>query len=88
MAYMGKRNAGLHKNQPNPDCILKLTGLEKDAGLTESRQLSRNFSVILQAARCISRREPEAGDFPPVPAEMEVGALWTGRGTCGEETLE
>lgn len=42
---------------------------------------------MLQAAKRVSRREPEAGDFPPIPAEMEVGAPWTGRGTGGEGTL-
>jgi len=41
---------------------------------------------MLQAAECISRSEPEAGDFPPVPGEMEVGAPWAWRGKSGEES--
>lgn len=32
----------------------------------------KKFTVLLQAAKDISRRKPEACDFPPGPAGMEV----------------
>lgn len=75
---------GLHKNSP----ILTLYPysdhcLEKDSGFTENSQLRKKFTVLLQAAKCISRRRPEACDFPPGPAEMEVGDPWMGRNYMG-----
>lgn len=43
----------------------------------------KKFTVLLQAAKCISRRRPEACDFPPGPAEMDVGDPGMGRDYMG-----
>lgn len=64
MTCIGIRNVGLHKNSPFLTLYFDSAHcLEKDAGFAENRQLRKKFTVLLQAAKCISRRKPGAVIF-------------------------